>query len=78
MTFHHLIPRTLHSNKWFRKRFDRQTMQRTGLMICRICHNGIHKIIPDAKDLARNYRCRDDLLAHPGIERHVAWSRKQR
>ena len=25
--FHHFIPRTLHSNKWFKRRYTRQEMQ---------------------------------------------------
>ena len=35
--FHHLIPRSVHSNKWFRKRFTREVM-RQGIDVCR--HDG--------------------------------------
>ena len=41
LTFHHFIPRTLHSNKWFKKRYTREEMQ-AGIDVCRECHDLIH------------------------------------
>lgn len=74
--FHHFIPRTLHSNKWFKKRFTRQQMQR-GLQICKTCHATIHDLVPDEKELGRHYHSRELLLAHPQIQNYVRWQQKR-
>lgn len=75
-TFHHLIPRTLHSNKWFKKSFTREQMA-AGLELCRDCHGAIHTHI-DEKRLGRELNSRERLLAHPQIDRFVAWLSRQR
>ena len=74
--FHHLIPRTLHGNKWFRKRYSPHEMRR-GIDLCKGCHKAIHKMIPEEKDLGRHYHSVEKLLAHPGIAKYVAWKRKR-
>lgn len=76
-TEHHLIPRTCHSNKWFKKRFTRQQMQTT-IDVCRDCHSAIHALLPDEKQLAREFPTLELLLAEPRIARHVEWARKQK
>ena len=76
-TEHHLIPRTCHSNKWFRKRFTREQMQET-ISLCRDCHHTIHKLIPREKELGRHYHTVEALLAHDQLGHYVAWVRKQR
>jgi hypothetical protein len=76
-TEHHLIPRTLHGNKWFKKRHDRAQMQQT-ISICRDCHGAIHKFIPSEKELGRHYATVELLLAHPQLARFVLWVRKQK
>lgn len=76
-TEHHLIPRTLHSNKWFKKNFTRQQMQQT-IRFCGDCHRAVHQLIPREKQLGRNYNTKEKLLAHPQIARFVAWVRKQK
>lgn len=53
-------------------------MQKRSLMLCKECHDGIHDLIPDEKELADNYNTRELLLAHEGIKKHVAWVRKQK
>ena len=50
--FHHFIPRTLHTNKWFKRRYTRAEMQR-GIEVCKACHSAIHDLIPDEKELGR-------------------------
>lgn len=74
LTFHHLIPRTLHTNKWFKKRFTREEMAK-GLWVCRPCHSTIHRYLKE-KDLGRSYHTREKLLEHEMIARYVAWARK--
>jgi hypothetical protein len=76
LTFHHLLPRHCHRKKRFRSRFSRDEMRSSGLWICRPCHDGIHDLIPDGKDLGWNYHTRDLLLAHEGVRKHIEWVRK--
>lgn len=42
LSFHHLIPVTLHKNKWFKKTFTKADMTKRGMMLCRDCHKYIH------------------------------------
>ena len=41
---HHFIPRTLHSIKWFKRRYTRQEMQQ-GMEVCKPCHSAIHDLM---------------------------------
>lgn len=72
-----MIPRTCHSNKWFRKNFTRDQMLET-VELCRDCHQAIHHFVPSEKELGRYYNTIDRLLSHSGIARFVAWIRKQK
>lgn len=72
--FHHFIPRTLHANKWFKRRYTRQQLQQ-GLEVCRACHAAIHDLIPDEKDLGRHYATREALAAHPQLRKYLRWKR---
>jgi hypothetical protein len=76
-TKHHLIPRTCHSNKWFKRQFTREQMDET-ISVCHDCHSSIHKFIPKEKDLGRHYHTVETLLAHGQLGKFVAWVRKQR
>lgn len=76
-TEHHLIPRTCHANKWFKKRFSREVM-RTTVSLCRPCHGAIHDLIPDEKELGRDFNTLDKLLAHSAIAKFVEWVKKQK
>jgi len=76
-TEHHLIPRTCRSNKWFKKRFDRERMNQT-IAVCRDCHRAIHRLIPDEKELGRYYNTVELLLDHPEMGKFVAWVRKRK
>ena len=53
-------------------------MRTLGLWVCRLCHSGIHEIIPDERVLAESYYTRELLLSHEGLARHVDWVRKQK
>jgi hypothetical protein len=72
LTFHHLIPRTTHKNKWFKKNFTRAEMGR-GLKLCGDCHTAIHSFVPSEKELGRDYNTREKLLAHSGLAQFVEW-----
>lgn len=70
--FHHFIPRTLHSNKWFKKNYTREQM-REGMDVCKCCHKTLHNLIPSEKEMGRNYNTREKLLAHPEVKKYVEW-----
>ena len=76
-TEHHLIPRTCHSNKWFKKRFTREQMQET-VSLCSDCHGAIHDLIPSEKDLGRHFYTIELLRQHPKMSRFLGWVRKQK
>jgi hypothetical protein len=76
-TQHHLIPRTLHSNKWFKRRFTREQMQCT-ISVCRECHRAIHRLIPDEKELGRHFHSAAALRDHPAFSRFLGWIRRQK
>ena len=75
LTFHHLIPRTLHSNKWFKKRFQREDL-RMGVHLCADCHSAVHRFLR-AKELGRTYNTREKLLAQPEVAKFVSWIAKR-
>lgn len=76
LTFHHLIPKTVHANKWFKKRFSPDEMRR-GLNLCRQCHSYLHRHFSE-KELARTLNTREALLANDKVRRWVEWARKRR
>ena len=76
-TEHHLIPRSCHSNKWFKKRYTRERLQAT-INVCRDCHRAIHELIPDEKQLGRWYHTVEALLRHPEISKFLAWVKRQK
>jgi hypothetical protein len=75
-SFHHFIPRALHRNKWFKKRYTREQM-REGLNLCKPCHDAIHDLIPDEKELGRHYNTMEKLLAHPQVAAYVKWKKER-
>lgn len=76
-TAHHLIPRTCHRNRWFRKRFTREQMRET-VDLCADCHRAVHRLIPSEKELGRYYSTLDALRSHPAIAKYITWVQKQR
>lgn len=72
LTFHHLIPRTLHSNKWFKKRYTKKEMSSRGIYVCQDCHDNMHKTY-DEKTLGRLYNTLELLLNDPKIIKFSKW-----
>jgi len=76
LTFHHLIPVTLHKNKWFKKNFTRDEM-REGINICKNdCHKQIHKLIPE-KEMGKYYNTLSKLLNHSKVKKYIKWIKKK-
>ena len=74
--FHHFIPRTVHSNKWFKKRFTREQMS-AGMDVCKQCHRAIHDLIPDEKELGKEYNTQEKLALHPKVAGYLQWKRRK-
>lgn len=76
LTFHHLIPVCLHTNKWFKKNFTREEMI-SGIYICQQdCHKQIHLLISE-KEMGKNYNTVSKLLGHPGVKKYIKWLKKK-
>lgn len=74
--FHHLIPKTLHNNKLFKKMYDHKYMSTHGLMLCRECHKNIHVFYTE-KELGKNYHTKELLLSSEKIINFLTWMKKQ-
>jgi hypothetical protein len=77
-TKHHLIPRAVHTKKRFIRKFGKEEMRKRGIMICKLCHDGIHDLIPREIDLADHFNTKEDLLADERMAKHIEWVRKQK
>ncbi|ANQ48199.1 hypothetical protein KMW28_11990 [Flammeovirga yaeyamensis] len=73
LTFHHLIPKSNHKNKWFRKNYDMMEMRERGIMVCRSCHSFIHKTHSE-KVLGRHFNTLEKLLEDERILKYVRWA----
>lgn len=76
LTYHHLIPRKVHSRKRFRKQFNRAQLNK-GVVICKLCHRGIHKLY-DEMTLATQFNQLETLQADEKLQKHIRWVRKQK
>ena len=77
ISFHHLIPRSCHRNKWFKKNFDKTDMRERGVDICRRCHSFIHKKFSE-KDLGRELNTLEKLRANETVSTYINWARRQK
>jgi len=77
LSFHHLIPRTVHTNKWFQKNFSYEHMQQTGINVCRDCHHAIHEFYPE-KQLGKDFNTLDKILADEKLHSSFRFFSKQR
>ncbi|NLR92682.1 hypothetical protein HGP29_15795 [Flammeovirga sp. SR4] len=74
ITFHHLIPKSTHKNKWFRKNFDIEDMRHRGINVCRKCHSYIHKLYSE-KELGRRLNTLESIKNDEQIMRYVEWAK---
>jgi hypothetical protein len=73
ITFHHLIPKTCHHNKWFKKNFDKADMRERGIDICRRCHSFIHKKFSE-KYLGKQLNTLDKLTENEIMKKYLNWA----
>ncbi len=73
INFHHLIPKTLHNNKFFLKKYDKTFMRTHGIWICKHeCHKMIHEFI-DEKTLGLNFNTKELLMSHELVKNYINW-----
>ncbi len=70
-TRHHLIPRTVHKNQWFKKHFEKAQLHKT-VNLCSDCHKTIHKLIPE-KEMGRHFNTLEKLAANEQVSKFIAW-----
>uniref|UniRef100_A0A0G4HK29 Tudor domain-containing protein n=1 Tax=Chromera velia CCMP2878 TaxID=1169474 RepID=A0A0G4HK29_9ALVE len=75
LTKHHLIPRTTHPR--MRKEGWTTDQLSEGVMICRPCHDMVHRA-EDEATLAKEWRTLDALKAHPFLKGYIEYARKQK
>lgn len=76
LTFHHLIPRKVHRRSHFKKHYDKATLA-AGVMVCRQCHNGIHRYY-DEMTLAKSFATLENIKADPALTEYFNWVAKQK
>ena len=70
-TKHHLIPRTLHRNKWFKKNYEKSQLHQT-VDFCKNCHQEIHRLIPE-KEMGKHFNTIDKLREHENVKKYLSW-----
>jgi hypothetical protein len=75
MNFHHLIPKCFHNNKRILKQYDKDFLNKNGVMLCIACHNKLHSCI-DEKDMAFEFNTIDKLLEIEDIHKWSNWKQK--
>ncbi|PTX94850.1 hypothetical protein DB346_21970 [Verrucomicrobia bacterium LW23] len=76
LTRHHLIPKSRHRKARMRRQYSRQEMRERLMLVCRPCHNSIHRALSE-QELAETYNTPELIAAHPEVERFTRWiSRK--
>jgi len=76
ITFHHLIPKTLHTKKWYTKRYTKSSLEE-GIEICEDCHMAIHQFINE-KELGKRYNSIELLIEHDKLQKFITWVAKQK
>lgn len=76
LTFHHYIPKTLHSNKLFRKKYPVDYMKNHGVDLCDDCHRAIHDFFTE-KELGKDFNCKEKLFTDERVRKFIRWVKKQ-
>lgn len=75
-SIHHLIPVSMHRKKMFIRKFGKKEMRERKAVLCRDCHQHIHKTY-DEKYLALNLNTVESLLQDEKIKKFLGFIRKQ-
>lgn len=75
LSFHHLIPKKMHTKTYIKKQFPETDLNTYGITLCASCHKMVHRKI-NHRDLALKYNTLDKLLLHSEIKKFVAFRMK--
>jgi len=76
ITFHHYIPVTLHTNKKFKKLYEKNYLKTHGINLCKTCHKTIHKLFTE-KELGNTYNSYSKLMENQKFRNYVIWIKKR-
>jgi|TARA_B100000700_G_scaffold74600_1_gene83356 hypothetical protein len=66
----------MHRRNYFKKRYSKTELA-AGIMVCRQCHNGIHRFY-DEMTLAKTFSTPASLKADPRLSEYFAWVARQK
>lgn len=75
MNFHHLIPKTFHNNKRISKLYEREFLNKNGVMLCIACHNKLHSCIEE-KDMDFEFNTIEKIKTITDIQKWISWKQK--
>lgn len=75
LNFHHLIPKSFHSNKRISKLYSKQFLSENGVYLCIPCHNKLHSCITE-KDLAFQFDSIEKIKTNEEIKKWMEWKQK--
>ncbi|TDL23483.1 hypothetical protein BD410DRAFT_162826 [Rickenella mellea] len=76
LTYHHLIPRSVH-DKVLKRKWHPESMINSVAWLCRQCHSAVHGVASNEK-LAREYYTVELLLGREDIQKWKKYAAKQR
>lgn len=76
LTFHHLMPKTLHKRYRTKRQYTRLHLSK-GIRICRLCHDGLHDLY-DEKTLAERFSTVEAISADEQLRKHIQWVSRQK
>lgn len=76
LTFHHFIPKTLHTNKFFKKLYDKVYMKTHGIDLCKDCHHTVHEFWTE-KELGKTYNTKEKILNDSKFRKYLNFIMKQ-
>ena len=75
INFHHLIPKSFHSNKRILKQYNKEYLNTYGVYLCIPCHNKLHSCI-DEKEMAFNLNTLEKIKENKDIIKWINWKQK--
>lgn len=76
LTEHYLVPKCLHNDKWFKKRYSKVNMRSGKISICYDCHGFLHSHFK-FKDLGKNLNTVESLLKNEVVIKFTNWIKKR-
>jgi hypothetical protein len=73
---HHLIPKAVQSENWFKNHFTPEQMEQH-IMVCVDCHNAIHKF-HESRELGQEVNTLEKILADEKIMKFAKFAAKQK